>query len=62
MLATIGHGRVSLLDKIQAHAPQAGLVYGPPLQTLARANASARQRSLDMGAEFGVADAPEVKH
>ena len=51
-LVTLGHGRASLCDKIQAHVHQTWLEYGPRLTTLRRANVSVRQRLSDMGTEF----------
>ena len=59
-LVTLGHGRLSLADKVQAHVRQTWLEYGPSLKSLARANAAVRQCLTGMGTEYGVAGAPDV--
>ena len=61
-LATLGHGRCSLLDKVQAHIHQTWLDYGPTMRSLTRANRAARQCLADQGTEFGIADVADVTH
>ena len=59
-LVTLGHGRTSLEDKVQAHIHQVWLEYGPGQDTLQRANSAVRQCLSDMGTEFGLADVVDV--
>ena len=41
-LVTLGHGRTTLSDKVQAHIHQTWLEYGPGLDTIQRANSVVR--------------------
>ena len=59
-LVTLGHGRASLSDKIQAHVYQTWLEYGSRLKHLRRANVVVRQCLSDMGTELGLVDAADV--
>jgi hypothetical protein len=61
-LVTLGHGRCSLLDKVQAHIHQTWLDYGPTMCSLTRANSVARQCLSDQGTEFAIADVSDVTH
>ena len=61
-LVTLGHGRFTLADKLQAHVHQTWLDYGPRARTVRRANLVVRQCLSDMGTEFSLADAPDVTH
>ena len=59
-LVTLGHGRASLLDKLQAHVHQDWPDYGSSLMRFEHASLMARQCLTDMGTEFGIADAADV--
>ena len=59
-LVTLGHGRCSLPDKVQAHIHQTWLDYGPTMSYLTRANSAVRQCLSDQGTEFAIADDADV--
>jgi hypothetical protein len=59
-LVTLGHGRASLLEKLQAHVHQVWLDYGSSLRRLKHASLMVRQCLTDRGTEFGIVDAADV--
>ena len=59
-LVVLGHGRVSLGDKLQAFVHQTWLEYGPFVKSVHVANAAVRQCLSDSGTEFGLCDARDV--
>jgi len=61
-MVTLGHGRASPADNIEARDHQTWLAYGPRMDTLRRANSAVHQCLSDMGTEFGLVDAPDVAH
>lgn len=58
--ATLGHGRMRLHDKAQAHVHQVWLDYGPTVSDVRKANLDVRQCLSDMGVELGIADAKDT--
>ena len=59
-LVTLGHGRFSLPDKLQALVHQTWLEYGPCVETRTRVNVAVRQCLSDQGTEFGLSEASDV--
>ena len=59
-LATLGQGKQALEDKVAAHVHQTWCDYGPSRADVRTACASVRQVLTDMGAEFGIANYPDV--
>ena len=59
-LVGLGHGRMGLADKVQAHVHQTWLAYGLGLQSVREANAAVRACLSGTSAEFGIADVDYV--
>ncbi len=59
-LATLGQGRASLSDKVQAHCHQCWLEYGQSMEALRAANADVRGVLSDMGVELGIGDYADI--
>ena len=59
-IATLGQGKTSLSDKVEAHVHQTWCDYGPSVASVRVACHSVRQVLTDMGVEFGLADVPDV--
>ncbi|MCP4241487.1 MAG: hypothetical protein GY772_13080 [bacterium] len=60
-LVALGQGRASRADKTMAHIHQTFLDYGEDEATFARAFRDVRQCLSDMGAEFGIGSAGDVR-
>lgn len=58
-LTTLGHGRMSVADKMHAHVHQAWLEYGPSVSDVRKANLDVRQCLSDMGAELNIVDSQD---
>ena len=59
-LATLGHGRAHLSDKVQAHIHQSWLEYGGNIDRLRAANCDVRGVLSDSGTEFQIGDYVDV--
>ncbi|MCP4241226.1 MAG: hypothetical protein GY772_11750, partial [bacterium] len=60
-LVALGQGRASRADKTMAHIHQTFLDYGEDVAAFARAFRDVRQCLSDMGAEFGIGSAADVR-